>query len=44
MQLGRKYRGRITDMMADKDEKELCQYRSTEGNENALIYKNSSLY
>lgn len=30
--------------MADKDEKELCQYRSTEGNENALIYKNSSLY
>lgn len=25
-------------MMGDKDEKELCQYRSTEGNENVLIY------
>lgn len=44
VQLGRKYRGRIRSMMADKDEKELCQYRSSEGNENALIYTNSSLY
>lgn len=30
--------------MGDKDEKELCQYRSTDGNENVLIYTSCSLY